>query len=91
MKARMIITLVGIFFVPVLTSSSSFAQCAMCTLNAESSVKGGNTQGKGLNTGILYLLAAPYIAVAGIGLIWYKQYRRKNGMTPTEAKTIHMN
>ncbi len=91
MKARMIITLVGILFVYVLTSSSSFAQCAMCTLNAESSVKDGNTQGKGLNTGIMYLLAAPYIAIAGIGLIWYKNYRRKNNMTPTEVKTIYMN
>lgn len=83
MKAQMVITLAGILFVSVLfTSNSSFAQCAMCTLNAENSVKDGNTQGKGLNTGILYLLAAPYIAVAGVGLIWYKKYHRKNGMTP---------
>lgn len=55
---------------------SSEAQCAMCTMNAENSVKNGNTQGRGLNNGILYLLAAPYLAVAGVGFIWYKKYRR---------------
>ena len=92
MKARVVIILANILFVSVLFApKSSFAQCAMCTLNAENSIKEGNTQGKGLNTGILYLLAAPYLAVAGIGLIWYKKYRRKNGMTPIETKTIHLN
>ena len=53
------------------------AQCAMCTLNAENSVKEGNTQGSGLNSAILYLLAAPYIAVGLVGFIWYRNYRRK--------------
>lgn len=53
------------------------AQCAMCTLNAEQSVKDGNTQGKGLNKGILFLLAMPYLAVGTIGYLWYKKYRKK--------------
>ncbi len=64
---------VGLFF----STTSVSAQCAMCTLNAESSVKNGNTEGKGLNDGILYLLAAPYLAVGAVGLIWYKKYRKK--------------
>lgn len=81
MKTRVISILASIIFVSIIFSSDkSLAQCAMCTLNAENSVQEGNTQGKGLNTGILYLLAAPYIAVAGIGFIWYKKYRRKNGV-----------
>ena len=58
-------------------STPALAQCAMCTLNAENSIKDGNTTGNGLNSGILYLLAAPYIAVAGIGLMWYKKYQKK--------------
>ena len=33
------------------------AQCSMCSANAEMSTRNGNTQGNGLNTGILYLLA----------------------------------
>lgn len=55
------------------------AQCAMCTLNAENSVKNGNTEGNGLNDGILYLLAAPYLAVAAVGFLWYKRYRKRAG------------
>ena len=43
---------------------SSNAQCAMCTLNAENSTKEGNTQGNGLNSGILFLLSMPFI-IAG--------------------------
>lgn len=61
----------------ILSSTQVSAQCAMCTLNAENSVKEGNTAGNGLNSGILYLLAAPYIAVAGIGFIWYKKYQKR--------------
>jgi len=49
----------------------------MCTVSAEQSVKNGNTQGKGLNNGIVYLLAIPYILIAGVGLLWYKNYRKK--------------
>ena len=72
--------LIAVFcFVMVLSfHESSFAQCSMCTMNAENSVQNGNTQGKGLNDGILYLLAAPYLAVAAVGFLWYKKYRKKN-------------
>lgn len=67
------------------------AQCSMCTLNAESSVKNGQTEGKGLNRAVLYLLAAPYIAVAGIGFLWYKKYRRKNIPINMKDEKIHLN
>lgn len=60
-----------------ITAKPSYAQCAMCTLNAEQSVKDGNTHGKGLNKGILFLLAMPYLAVGAVGYLWYKKYRRK--------------
>ncbi|RZK54992.1 MAG: hypothetical protein EOO91_14950 [Pedobacter sp.] len=53
------------------------AQCSMCTISAEQGTKNGNTQGKGLNSGIVYLLAIPYILIAGIGILWYKNYRKK--------------
>ncbi|PRD48005.1 hypothetical protein C5745_08175 [Sphingobacterium haloxyli] len=54
------------------------AQCAMCSLNAENSAANGNTQGKGLNDGILFLLAIPYLIAIGIGILWYKKYRKNN-------------
>ena len=53
------------------------AQCAMCTLTAENATENGNTQGKGLNKGILFLLAIPYLATVGVGVLWYKKYRGK--------------
>ena len=67
------------------------AQCAMCTLNAENSVQNGNTDGNGLNAGILYLLAAPYLAVACVGFIWYKKYRRKNVALHMKDGKINLN
>ena len=67
------------------------AQCSMCTANAENSVSNGNTEGKGLNDGILYLLAAPYLAIACIGFIWYKKYRRKDIAMDIRDEKINLN
>ena len=67
------------------------AQCSMCALNAENSVKNGNTQGKGLNNGILYLLAMPYLAVVAVGFIWYKKYRRKDILVDIKDEKINLN
>ncbi len=53
------------------------AQCAMCSLTAENATENGNSQGKGLNKGILFLLAIPYVAAVGVGILWYKKYRSK--------------
>jgi len=69
--------------------STSYAQCAMCTLNAEQSVKDGNTQGQGLNKGILFLLAMPYLAIGAVGYLWYKKYRRKKAETKLDADAAH--
>lgn len=50
----------------------------MCTATVETNSKSGASTTNGLNNGIMYLLAAPYLAVAIVGYIWYKKYRRKN-------------
>ncbi|MFD1768217.1 hypothetical protein [Sphingobacterium suaedae] len=63
--------ILGLFFY-----RDAAAQCAMCSLNAENGTTNGNTQGKGLNDGILFLLAIPYLITVGIGLLWYKKYRK---------------
>ncbi|MCL4639789.1 MULTISPECIES: hypothetical protein [Olivibacter] len=68
-----------------------YAQCAMCTLNAEQSVKDGNSQGKGLNKGILFLLAMPYLAVGAVGYMWYKKYRRKQVDVNFKHDPINLN
>jgi hypothetical protein len=53
------------------------AQCPMCKMSAESNLKNGGTAGKGLNAGILYMLATPYLLVGFFGYMWYKN--RKKG------------
>ena len=57
--------------------SSADAQCPMCRMSAESNLKNGGDAGKGLNNGILYLLATPYLMIGGIAYFWYRN-RRKN-------------
>lgn len=71
--------------------SSSHAQCAMCTMSAEQSVENGNTQGRGLNKGILFLLAMPYLAVGAVGYLWYKKYRRKQANIDFKQDPINLN
>ncbi len=76
---------------PIFVTSKSNAQCAMCQATVESNLKAGGTTGSGLNGGIMYLLAAPYIAIAGIGLLWYKKYRKKNVAINIKEDKIHLN
>ncbi len=58
------------------------AQCAMCKQAAESSLKNNpHSIARSLNTGILYLMAVPYIMIAfifrkQIAQLW-KKYRAK--------------
>lgn len=59
-------------------STVTHAQCAMCQATVESNIDNGGHVGRGLNDGIMYLLAAPYIAMLGIGYLWYKKYRKKS-------------
>lgn len=72
---KTILVLVWAISVTLVPLPEASAQCAMCTLNAENSAKEGNMQGKGLNNGILFLLAMPFLIGAGVGLLWYKKFR----------------
>ncbi|MFD0763521.1 hypothetical protein ACFQZI_01560 [Mucilaginibacter lutimaris] len=67
------------------------AQCAMCSANVETNSKSGDNKTKGLNNGIMYLLAAPYLAVAVVGYIWYKKYRRKNVDLNIHPQKLNLN
>jgi hypothetical protein len=53
------------------------AQCAMCKAAVEADLKGGGSAGAGLNEGILYLMAMPYIAIFLFGILYYFQKRKK--------------
>ncbi|MFN3752427.1 hypothetical protein [Flavobacterium sp.] len=54
---------------------ASSAQCAMCRAALESS--GNNAKVEAVNDGIVFLMAIPYIIVAGIGFVVYKMYYKK--------------
>jgi len=50
------------------------AQCAMCVASVENNVSKGEVGlATGLNTGIPYLLATPYLLAAIVGFLWYKK------------------
>lgn len=54
------------------------AQCAMCKASVESNIEnGGKTVGKGLNSGILYLMSVPYLVLGGIGFMVYRNWKGK--------------
>lgn len=60
----------------MLLAINSEAQCAMCRAILES--EQGQATAKGINDGIIYLMAIPYILVGGIGYIIYlKFYKSK--------------
>jgi hypothetical protein len=49
----------------------------MCKTAVESGMEEGHTKGRGLNDGILYLLATPYLAIVFIGGAWYYKRNKK--------------
>lgn len=52
------------------------AQCAMCRAVLES--EEGQTAAQGINDGIVYLMAIPYILVAGISYFIYRKFYKVN-------------
>lgn len=69
MKKIIFITCLILFFVPQLSE----AQCAMCRAVLES--EEGNAAAEGINNGIIYLMAVPYILVGGLFYFVYKKLK----------------
>jgi hypothetical protein len=55
-----------------LKTNNVSAQCSICTKTASQL---GEKAGKGLNTGIIYLMLTPFAIGGFIGLRWWKQER----------------
>lgn len=68
---------VAVLFFFLTSTIGSWAQCAMCRATLESNVSNGSEQtlSSNLNFGILYLFSAPYLIVAVIAFLWYKNSR----------------
>ena len=67
LKLRILVFVLGL-------PSLSAAQCAMCKAVVES---GDNELASGLNGGIMYLMAFPYIMMATVAFLWYR-HRQAN-------------
>jgi len=61
-----IVLIVALLFFP----EHAEAQCSMCRAVLES--EEGQATAKGINDGIVYLMAMPYILVAGVGFVVYR-------------------
>lgn len=88
MTTKMLKILRGSILVIALTFTANSvveAQCPMCRMSLESNLKNGGTAGKGINAGILFLLATPYLLVGGIAFVWYKNKRNQDNVELIEG------
>jgi len=60
------------------------AQCPMCKIAAESNMKNGGSAGKGLNRGILYMLATPYLIVGTVAFFWWRNRKKEQDLKEEE-------
>ena len=73
MKIKLLFT----SFLLITLSSISYGQCAMCRAVAETAGDGKEGFFEGLNNGILYLMAAPYILLT-FGAVFLYLSRKKS-------------
>ena len=66
-----------VFLLLIFVTTKLNAQCAMCKAAVEANLKDGGSAGAGLNQGILYLMAMPYIAMFLFGVFYYLQNKSK--------------
>lgn len=72
-RARVIVFFIVMFF--LVATNTAKAQCAICTKTAGQL---GEKPARGLNTGIIYLMLAPFTIVGYIGFRWWKAEKKFN-------------
>lgn len=72
-KVRLIVFFIMIFFAAMINDAQ--AQCSICTKTASQL---GEKRAKGLNSGIIYLMLAPFTIVGYIGFRWWKAEKQNN-------------
>jgi len=68
-KAFIILSLI---FITTMSANRLSAQCAIC---AKTVAQMGDKPGRGFNSGIIYLMTVPYLAIGVIGYRWWKHNR----------------
>lgn len=80
------------FFLLMPFAKMASAQCAQCVAAVETNRQAGNDGlAKGLNNGIVYLLCMPYVAIAIVGFVWYKKYRKKGIALNVPSEKFNLN
>ena len=69
MKTRFFLIIILLLVLPAVAD----AQCAMCRAVVESEADGRTAEG--INNGIVYLMAVPYVLVAGLFYFIYRKMR----------------
>jgi len=77
MKNKFILLIFSVFF--FLTTN---AQCAMCRAVLENGED--QSAAEGINDGIMFLMAVPYILVAALGYIIYRKFNKPNKAENTD-------
>ncbi len=72
MKNKKVISFLIVMLL-LINKANIFAQCAMCKTTATSDLEAGGTIAKGLNTGIFYLMAIPYVILMVGGYFFFKK------------------
>ena len=73
---KQLLVIVWVVFLTSIFTPSVKAQCSVCTKTASQL---GEKPAKGMNQGILYLMAAPFVIVGFIGYRWWKSDNNSNG------------
>ncbi|MEO8720659.1 MAG: hypothetical protein ABI297_01245 [Ginsengibacter sp.] len=58
-----------------LTNENATAQCSICSKTVSQM---GTKPAEGFNTGILYLMVIPYLAIGFFGYKWWQNEKRKS-------------
>jgi len=66
------------FVVLLLLPFAGEAQCAMCKAIAETSQQGGSSVADGLNSGIVYLMAFPYLLMGAVAFAYYRHKKSRS-------------
>ncbi|MEP6597362.1 MAG: hypothetical protein ABJA71_15525 [Ginsengibacter sp.] len=69
---KIILILIFICFFTFINCKTINAQCSICSKSVQQM---GDKPAQGFNSGIIYLMAIPYVAMGVIGYKWWKSNR----------------
>jgi len=70
---KFLLHIISILLIVLIFALPAYSQCAVCTKTA---LQMGEKPAAGLNSAILYLMAAPFVIVGIIGYRWWRSNRK---------------